>query len=83
VGVGDGLADPQQDVEDPRLRPALLAALRQVDDHVEALATDQGHGEKDVAFVASADFVQRHDAGAVELAGDPGLVEEALQQGPG
>ena len=43
---------------------------------VQGAALDQLHGQERPAVGQGADLVDRRDAGVLELAGDPGLVEE-------
>ena len=77
VGVGDRLAHL---LEDPHeLRPPLPgpAASQQ---RRQGPALDQLHGEERPAVGQPAELVDRHDARVRELAADPRLVEEPLDQ---
>ena len=82
VGVGDGLADLLEGGDEPT---AVGGRVGPVAEHrVEGPPLDQLHGQERPAVGQGAEVVDRRDAGVLELAGDPGLVDEPTrQQRPG
>ena len=76
--VGVGVADRLADLLEHRQEPAAVG--RRVgppsEQVVEGLALDELHRQERPAVGQRADLVDRRDAGVLQLAGDPGLVEE-------
>jgi hypothetical protein len=88
VGVRDGVADLDEDVEpalERRARverlPLFEAFLRLGDQRVEISTFDELHRVGEGSVGALLDPVDRHDVGVIELRGDLHLAEEAGEQG--
>ena len=76
VGIGHGVARPQDETQDPRLGPVPDPPLEMGDDRLERLAPDQGHGEEHPPPVVDAQLVDGDDPRVVELTRDLRLLEE-------
>ena len=74
VGVADGLADLLEGGEQAAAVGGRVGAV--AEDRVEGAALDQLHGQEGAAVGQRAEVVDRRDAGVLELAGDPRLVDE-------
>jgi hypothetical protein len=81
MGIADRLADLLEDGEEAavllRGRGALLEQV------VEGPALDQLHGQERPAIGQAAETVHGRDAGMLELAGDPLLIQEAAGRAGG
>ena len=81
MGIGQGVADVDEDVQQAAQRPFLLGRLRvlpQLVQHLgEAAALDHLHREEQPFLRVDAEFVDRDDVRMFELAGDLGFLDEA------
>ena len=90
VGEGHGVADLDQDRNDARQGPVLLAQVQQAEDLAQISAAHPGHGEVGIALVVHAHLVGGDDGRVLQAAGDARLIEKAGKrplasfcQGPG
>ena len=79
VGEGDGVAGLEEDGE-ASVQALGVAGGPGGDELVEALAGEQLHREEEAALGIAAELVDRCDVGVVELAGDLGLTDEAVDE---
>ena len=80
VGVGQRVADTQEDVEHSGAGPTLLSGPRETNDLAQVLSVDELHREVDATFVVQPELVHGHDPGVVELTGDLRLLEEPTER---
>ncbi len=82
VGVVDGPADLDEDLEEPEPRELPrglgIAGVDLLDDPRERPAADELHREEEAGVVGEADLVDGHDPGVLELRGRLGLLDEPV-----
>ncbi len=80
VGESDGLADLEEDTQElgepGRFQPVPSFQLEQT---LEGLTFDQFHADEHGSIPILTDLIDRDDVGMVELTGDPGLFDEAIE----
>jgi hypothetical protein len=79
----DRLAHLEQHAERARAVPSVLALARELEHLLQLEPLDEPHREVDAPVGVDPELVHRHDAGVLELAGDLGFLEEALEHARG
>ena len=78
MGVGHRLADLEEHAQQERLIGGCVGPG--VQEIGQGAALDQLHREIRATIGEGAELVDRHDAGMLQLAGDPGLLDEASDE---